>query len=85
MSKLSDLRNSFGKVKKIVAFGEEISIKRIVILESIDDVLTDYDALMKQPDVMEALAEAAGGNQLYYTGQVAELLRKVKDDIEALG
>ena len=84
MSKLEDLNNSFMMTKRVGLVGEKLASDVIEILHKIDGVLADFTKLQEDPELMAALADSAGGDQMNYSMTVAGILVEAKMKIEVL-
>jgi len=83
--KLNTLSKTYATKKKVAVAGEELALKTLGILHSIDDVLQQFANVMKDPEFADELANVAGGSQLEYSNAVASILFEAKTKIEALG
>ncbi len=84
MNKLEELERSFADTENDGVIGKRLAIKTISILKNIDNLIADFTEIQKDPELLARLADAAGGNQMQYSGHVAQILGKAKYDIEQL-
>lgn len=82
--RLEELGAAFSTAKLVGVKGEQLANETIGILNSIDSLLTEFAKLQEDPELMDALANAAGGNQMEYSTAVAGILAKAKADIAGL-